>query len=48
MKEVVDVDGSKELRVTLSPKTPVNDPPEPEELIKALNVHRRVTNINTY
>lgn len=35
---VVEVDGSKELHVTLSPKTPVNDPPEPEELIKALNV----------
>jgi regulator of Ty1 transposition protein 103 len=31
------VDGTKELHVTLSPKTPVNDPPEPEELIKALN-----------
>lgn len=37
---VVEVDGTKELHVTLSPKTPVNDPPEPEELIKALNVHR--------
>lgn len=36
---VVEVDGTKELHVTLSPKTPVNDPPEPEELIKALNVH---------
>ncbi|VVC40969.1 Hypothetical protein CINCED_3A010464 [Cinara cedri] len=34
---VVEVDGTKELHVTLSPKTPVNDPPEPEELIKALN-----------
>ncbi|XP_050421470.1 regulation of nuclear pre-mRNA domain-containing protein 1B [Adelges cooleyi] len=34
---VVEVDGAKELHVTLSPKTPVNDPPEPEELIKALN-----------
>lgn len=37
-KEII-VDGTKELHVTLSPKTPVNDPPEPEELIKALNVH---------
>lgn len=35
---VVEVDGTKELHVTLSPKTPVNDPPEPEELIKALVV----------
>ncbi|KAL4112246.1 hypothetical protein QTP88_016070 [Uroleucon formosanum] len=34
---IVEVDGTKELHVTLSPKTPVNDPPEPEELIKALN-----------
>ncbi|KAF0763305.1 regulation of nuclear pre-mRNA domain-containing protein 1B-like [Aphis craccivora] len=34
---VIEVDGTKELHVTLSPKTPVNDPPEPEELIKALN-----------
>ncbi|XP_050525897.1 regulation of nuclear pre-mRNA domain-containing protein 1B-like [Daktulosphaira vitifoliae] len=34
---VVEIDGTKELHVTLSPKTPVNDPPEPEELIKALN-----------
>jgi len=39
---IVEVDGTKELHVTLSPKTPVNDPPEPEELIKALNVHRSV------
>lgn len=39
---VVEVDGAKELHVTLSPKTPVNDPPEPEELIKALNVHTYV------
>ena len=37
---IVEVDGTKELHVTLSPKTPVNDPPEPEELVKALNVHR--------
>jgi len=37
---IVEVDGTKELHVTLSPKTPVNDPPEPEELIKALNVHK--------
>ncbi|XP_025195937.1 regulation of nuclear pre-mRNA domain-containing protein 1B [Melanaphis sacchari] len=34
---IIEVDGTKELHVTLSPKTPVNDPPEPEELIKALN-----------
>ncbi|XP_065215275.1 regulation of nuclear pre-mRNA domain-containing protein 1B [Planococcus citri] len=31
-----DKDGSKELHVTLSPATDVIDPPEPEELIKAL------------
>lgn len=36
-KEVeVEVDGMKEVHVTLSPQTPVGDPPEPEELIKAL------------
>jgi len=32
----VEVDGMKELHVTLSPRTPAGDPPEPEELIKAL------------
>lgn len=32
----VEVDGTKELHVTLSPKTPAGDPPETEELIKAL------------
>lgn len=38
-KEVeVEVDGMKEVHVTLSPQTPVGDPPEPEELIKALLV----------
>lgn len=35
----VEVDGRKEVRVTLSPQTtPMGDPPEPEELIKALQV----------
>lgn len=34
----VEVDGRKEVRVTLSPQTPAGDPPEPEELIKALQV----------
>lgn len=34
----VEVDGTKELHVTLSPKTPAGDPPETEELIKALMV----------
>ncbi|KAK4876620.1 hypothetical protein RN001_009126 [Aquatica leii] len=32
----VEVDGTVETHVHLSPKTPANDPPEPEELIKAL------------
>ncbi|XP_063244707.1 regulation of nuclear pre-mRNA domain-containing protein 1B [Bacillus rossius redtenbacheri] len=32
----VEVDGRKELHVTLSPHTPLGDPPEPEELVKAL------------
>uniref|UniRef100_A0A1B6LCA5 CID domain-containing protein n=1 Tax=Graphocephala atropunctata TaxID=36148 RepID=A0A1B6LCA5_9HEMI len=32
----VKVEGKKEVRVTLSPQMPVGDPPEPEELIKAL------------
>lgn len=34
----VEVDGTKELHVTLSPRTPAGDPPETEELIKALMV----------
>ncbi|KAL0871750.1 hypothetical protein ABMA27_004253 [Loxostege sticticalis] len=32
----VEVDGTIETHTTLSPKTPPGDPPEPEELIKAL------------
>ncbi|CAG4962728.1 unnamed protein product [Colias eurytheme] len=32
----VEVDGKIETHITLSPKTPPGDPPEPEELIKAL------------
>ncbi|CAH2039438.1 unnamed protein product, partial [Iphiclides podalirius] len=32
----VEVDGHVETHVTLSPKTPPGDPPEPEDLIKAL------------
>ncbi|KAL1129187.1 hypothetical protein AAG570_013717 [Ranatra chinensis] len=32
----VEVDGAKELHVTLSPYSPAGDPPEPEELIRAL------------
>ncbi|XP_046659484.1 regulation of nuclear pre-mRNA domain-containing protein 1B isoform X2 [Homalodisca vitripennis] len=32
----VKVEGKKEVRVTLSPQAPAGDPPEPEELIKAL------------
>lgn len=32
----VEVDGQLETHITLSPKTPPGDPPEPEELIKAL------------
>ncbi|XP_039284135.1 regulation of nuclear pre-mRNA domain-containing protein 1B [Nilaparvata lugens] len=35
-EEEVEVDGMKEVHITLSPRTPVGDPPEPEELIKAL------------
>lgn len=35
----VEVDGTKELHVTLSPRTPGGDPPETEELIKALMVY---------
>ncbi|XP_066598963.1 regulation of nuclear pre-mRNA domain-containing protein 1B [Prorops nasuta] len=34
--EIIEVDGTKELHVTLSPRTPAGDPPETEELIKAL------------
>lgn len=30
----VEVDGHIETHITLSPKTPPGDPPEPEELIK--------------
>lgn len=37
-QQVVEVDGMKEVHVTLSPQAPVGDPPEPEELIKALLV----------
>ncbi|KAF5288190.1 hypothetical protein FQA39_LY03958 [Lamprigera yunnana] len=36
-KEVtVEIDGTVETHIHLSPKTPATDPPEPEELIKAL------------
>ncbi|XP_075224971.1 regulation of nuclear pre-mRNA domain-containing protein 1B [Lycorma delicatula] len=35
-EEVVEFHGMKEVHITLSPRTPVGDPPEPEELIKAL------------
>lgn len=34
----IEVDGTKELHVTLSPRTPGGDPPETEELIKSLMV----------
>lgn len=34
----IEIDGTKELHVTLSPRTPVGDPPETEELIKSLMV----------
>lgn len=34
----VEVEGTKEVHITLSPRTPAGDPPEPEELIKALKV----------
>lgn len=30
----VEVDGTIETHITLSPKTPPGDPPEPEELVK--------------
>ncbi|KAE8747900.1 hypothetical protein FOCC_FOCC005513 [Frankliniella occidentalis] len=32
----IEVEGTKEVHITLSPRTPAGDPPEPEELIKAL------------
>ncbi|KAL0270612.1 UNVERIFIED_CONTAM: hypothetical protein PYX00_007963 [Menopon gallinae] len=32
----VEVNGMREVHVTLSPRTPAGDPPEPEEIIKAL------------
>lgn len=32
----IEVEGTKEVHITLSPQTPAGDPPEPEELIKAL------------
>jgi regulator of Ty1 transposition protein 103 len=31
-----DKEGKKEVHITLSPKLPANDAPEPEELVKAL------------
>lgn len=34
----IEVDGMKEIHITLSPRTPAGDPPEPEEIIKALLV----------
>uniref|UniRef100_A0A1L8DHA9 Putative regulator of nuclear mrna n=1 Tax=Nyssomyia neivai TaxID=330878 RepID=A0A1L8DHA9_9DIPT len=34
--ETVEVNGTVETHVTLSPHTPIGDPPEPEDLIKAL------------
>jgi hypothetical protein len=40
------VDGTKELHVTLSPHTPGGDPPETEELIKALMVNENFILIN--
>lgn len=42
----IEVDGTKELHVTLSPRTPAGDPPETEELIKALMVITISKNIN--
>ena len=42
----VEVDGMKELHVTLSPRTPAGDPPEPEELIKALLVSNNLERIS--
>lgn len=32
----IEIDGTVETHVHLSPRIPANDPPEPEELIKAL------------
>lgn len=40
------MDGTKELHVTLSPRTPGGDPPETEELIKALMVNINYTSNN--
>lgn len=34
----IEIDGMKEVHVTLSPHTPAGDPPEPDEIIKALMV----------
>lgn len=34
----VEVDGQIETHITLSPKTPPGDPPEPEELIKVREI----------
>lgn len=36
LEQVVEVDGKMETHVYLSPHTPAGDPPEPEELIKAI------------
>jgi len=44
----IEVDGMKELHVTLSPRTPAGDPPEPEELIKALLVSSFQMGVNCY
>lgn len=33
---IIEVDGQLETHITLSPKTPPGDPPEPDEIIKAL------------
>ena len=41
------MEGHKEVHVTLSPHSPVRDPPEPAELIAALQV-RRDTNQPIY
>ena len=38
METEIEIHGTKELHVTLSPRTPVGDPPETEELIKSLMV----------
>ena len=36
----VEVDNLKEIHLTLSPRTPGGEPPEPEEIIKALMVSK--------